>query len=105
TLTPAPAGGLWGYPASAAKACHGWGSKRENGCDNPRLDVDNIDCDPKIADPMNDGSGVIGGYFCSPENINLDNPKDGDKFAVGVQFYSNGGILGGGGNMIGKPRP
>jgi hypothetical protein len=25
--------------------------------------------------------------FCSPENINIDNPKMGDRFAVGVHFY------------------
>jgi hypothetical protein len=97
---------FWGYAASPTKACHGWGSKRLNDCDNPRLDVDNITCDPKIADPMNDGrstdGGFGGGYFCSPENINLDNPKDGDRFAVGVDFYFGGAL---GAPAIDKPRP
>jgi hypothetical protein len=45
------------------------------------LDQDNIQCDPSVADPMNTSD------FCSPENINLDNPHDGDRFAVGVQYY------------------
>src|SRR5439155_7435014 len=91
TNNPSP----WGYGQSPDAACHGWGSKRTAPCDNPRLDEDNISCDPKIADPMNTG-GVIGsfGAFCSPENMNLDNPKNGEKFVVGVHFYSTGAILG-----------
>ena len=40
---------------------------------NPRLDLDNI------------ADGAV------PENINLDNPKDGDVFRVGVNFYSGSG--------------
>src|SRR5262249_34925833 len=67
--------------------------------------VDNITCDPKIADPMSDGrtpDGGFGAYFCSPENINLDNPNDGDRFAVGVNFYSGGPLAA---PMIDKPRP
>jgi hypothetical protein len=72
---------LWGYPRSPDSACHGWSSSRTDGCDNPRLDQDNIECTPAVADPMNTTE------FCSPENINLDNPRDGDKFAVGVQYY------------------
>ena len=71
----------WGYARSPAAACHGWGSSRATECDNPRLDQDNIDCDPSIADPMDTMN------FCSPEKINIDNPKPGDKFAVGVHFY------------------
>src|SRR5205085_1751031 len=27
--------------------------------------------------------------FCGPENINLDNPKDNDRFVVGVNHYGN----------------
>jgi hypothetical protein len=71
----------WGYPASPDAVCHGWSSSRVDPCDNPRLDQDNIQCDPAVSDPMDTED------FCSPENINLDNPKDGDKFAVGVQYY------------------
>jgi hypothetical protein len=71
----------WGYARSPAAACHGWGSSRQMECDNPRLDQDNIDCDPNVSDPMDTEK------FCSPENINIDNPKMGDKFAVGVHFY------------------
>jgi hypothetical protein len=90
TNNPSP----WGYARSAPTACHGWGSKRDPtaACDNPRLDQDNITCDPKNPDPM-DGEGMnFEGYFCSPENINLDAPKDGEKFAIGVQFYDNSGL-------------
>jgi hypothetical protein len=71
----------WGYPRSPDAACHGWSSSRTEACDNPRLDQDNIECVPAVADPMNTTD------FCSPENINLDNPKNGDKFAIGVQYY------------------
>jgi hypothetical protein len=71
----------WGYPRSPDPACHGWSSSRSFDCDNPRLDQDNIECIPGESDPMNTTD------FCSPENINLDNPKNGEKFAVGVQYY------------------
>jgi hypothetical protein len=100
TANPSP----WGYPRSAPTACHGWGSKRDPmaDCDNPRLDQDNISCDPKNPDPMDaDGNGITG-YFCSPENINLDAPKNGEKFAIGVDFYDNGALLG---NAPQPPKP
>ncbi len=78
----------WGYARSPAASCQGWGSSRAgNSCDNPRLDQDNIECDPGVADPME--TGYIDGMFCTPENINIDNPKDGDKFVVGVQYYDD----------------
>jgi hypothetical protein len=77
----------WGYARSADTACHGWGSNRTQPCDNPRLDVDNIFCDPAEADPLKGGDDVEG--FCTPENINLDNPKDGERFVVGVHYYDN----------------
>jgi hypothetical protein len=82
TATPSP----WGYARSPDSACHGWGSSRpaDAACDNPRLDQDNIECDPAVADPMNARE------FCSPENINLDNPKAGERFAVGVHYYDGG---------------
>jgi hypothetical protein len=81
----------WGYARSPDNACHGWGSLRQEGCDNPRLDQDNIVCDPAVADPLDQGG--VGDGFCTPENINLDNPKDGDRFAVGVHFYDFDGTI------------
>jgi hypothetical protein len=32
---------------------------------------------------------LLGGEFCGPENINLDNPNDNDTFVVGVNHYHN----------------
>jgi len=81
----------WGYPRSAPDVCKGWGSRRDAlaQCDNPRLDMDNISCNPVVGDPLNYGLGGALG-FCGPENINLDNPKNGDRFAVGVHYYGSG---------------
>jgi hypothetical protein len=75
----------WGYAQSAMTACHGWGSQRIplSPCANPRLDRDNISCSRTQADPI----GITGGLFCGPENINLDNPRNGDKFLIGVNHY------------------
>lgn len=76
----------WGYAASAVTACNGWSSRGSftgGNCTNPRLDLDNVACDKTDADPTDSGN------FCSPENINLDNPKDGDRFAVAVNHYGN----------------
>jgi len=53
----------WGYPDSAPDACP------TDRCPNPRLDIDNIR-----------------GF--DPENINLDNPRDGDTFRVMVHMFS-----------------
>jgi hypothetical protein len=81
-----PNGGdpAWGYTSSPNSACSGWGSKRGplSTCTNPRLDLDNISCVRADPDPTHIG------LFCGPENINLDNPNDGDAFAVGVNFYN-----------------
>jgi hypothetical protein len=75
----------WGYTDSAVTACHGWGSKQQMAtCNNPRLDRDNITCDPSISDLLDD-------TFCGPENINLDNPNDNEKFIIGVNHYANHG--------------
>lgn len=88
-LTPGAKPG-WGYAASGTDACHGWGSLREpqQTCDNPRLDRDNLGCNTTIIDPTNPG-GLDNPLtaFCGPENINLDNPKAGDAFLVGVHYY------------------
>lgn len=49
------------------------------GCHNPRLDSDNIDCDPTETDPTGD--------FCNPENINIDFPST-DWTRIGVHYFS-----------------
>jgi hypothetical protein len=76
----------WGYANSAISSCIGWGSERSalgsQGCTNPRLDLDNISCLTADPNPLDIG------LFCGPENINLDNPNDGDSFVVGVNFYN-----------------
>ncbi|MDP9150923.1 MAG: hypothetical protein M3O36_13415 [Myxococcota bacterium] len=91
-------GPSWGYPDSPASACLGWSSKRHSvdglqyfqGCTNPRLDKDNIYCDKSIDDPTVDQT-ALGNEFCGPENINLDNPREGDRFAIGVNHFGNSG--------------
>ena len=55
----------WGYPDSTGLDCPGGTGT----CDNPRLDLDNISS-------------------FSPENINLDNPRDGETFRVMSHMYS-----------------
>ncbi|HEY1086740.1 MAG TPA: hypothetical protein VGE37_03565, partial [Archangium sp.] len=76
----------WGYANSPNSACLGWSSKRSPTgsqlCTNPRLDRDNVRCDRTISDPTNSA-------FCGPENINIDNPVNGDTFVVGVNHYGN----------------
>ncbi|MCC6215773.1 MAG: hypothetical protein IT376_12985 [Polyangiaceae bacterium] len=87
TGSPAPA---WGYPVSPTTACHGWGSRRDAfaACDNPRLDFDNISCDPLIKNPH----GFLGANdFCGAENINHDAPNDGDRFAIGAHAFAFSG--------------
>jgi hypothetical protein len=79
----------WGYPDSHSAACHGWGSLRASAssCTNPRLDRDNIFCTIGEKDPNAPMPGPNLG-FCGPENINLDNPNAGERFAVGIHCYS-----------------
>ncbi len=74
----------WGYERSPFASCHGWGSRRggSDGCDNPRLDSDNITCDTSETDPADTTS------FCAAENINIDAPGDGDRFAIGVHGFT-----------------
>jgi hypothetical protein len=86
----------WGYSNSPDSSCFGWSSKRSivlpipgnpiplpivQRCTNPRLDRDNVSCNRGQADPT-------GFDFCGPENTNLDNPKNGDTFAVGANHYA-----------------
>ena len=60
-------GGInWGYPASPGPTC---GRSEQAVCGNPRLDIDNVR-----------------GF--DPENINLDNPRDGDRFRYMVHMFS-----------------
>jgi hypothetical protein len=66
----------WGYANSPIAACSGspqgaqW--RALGYCANPRLDIDNN---------LSEGTGV-------PENINVDDPHDGDAFRVMVQNFT-----------------
>ena len=55
------------------------------GCHNPRLDLDNITCDPTVSD-----SDAFD--FCAPENVNIDFPPKHDWVRIGVHYYSNHGL-------------
>ncbi|WP_434041787.1 MULTISPECIES: hypothetical protein [Sorangium] len=57
----------------------------EMGCHNPRLDLDNANCDPTATSPDHE-------YFCAPENINVDFPPKRQWMRVGVHYYSHGGV-------------
>ncbi len=67
-------------PKGAGLAWQGFGM----GCHNPRLDADDIQCDPSVTDPSSS-------VFCSPENINVDYPPDSQWIRVGVHYYNNHG--------------
>ncbi|MCB9520769.1 MAG: hypothetical protein H6699_07835 [Myxococcales bacterium] len=60
-------GASWGYPDSPASECE------TAPCHNPRLDIDNIR-----------------GF--DPENINIDNPNDGDVFRVMAHKFSGSAL-------------
>ncbi len=66
----------WGYAPSPLEACEsgpqGTQWRRVGECTNPRLDIDNN---------LDEGIGL-------PENINLDDPNDGDTFRIMVQNFS-----------------
>lgn len=66
----------WGYEQTGVDACNRGpqGDQWEalGFCANPRLDIDNN---------LQEGTGL-------PENINIDNPRDGDRFRVMVQNWS-----------------
>lgn len=87
----------WGYSPGLPAECAGWGSQALEtnvACSNPRLDRDANGesgiCDSTVVNP-NGSSGS--GPFCGSENINLDNPADGDVFAVGMRFFSQSGSV------------
>lgn len=62
----------WGYAATAGMDCR---EPAPAGCNNPRLDIDNIST-----------RGV-------PENINIDNPNPNDTYRVAVNYYSGTGAV------------
>ncbi|MBN2359892.1 MAG: hypothetical protein JXR83_10595, partial [Deltaproteobacteria bacterium] len=66
--------GIWNYPNTAISNCTGPGSLGgfSGSCPNPRLDMDNVD--------------IVARYL--PENINLDNPGNGDQFRVMVHHWT-----------------
>jgi hypothetical protein len=68
--------GSWGYSSSPLAVCQGgpegadWISR--GSCENPRLDIDNF---------LQTDTG-------KPENINVDQPRDGESFRVMAHYYS-----------------
>jgi hypothetical protein len=64
----------WGYADTPLANCTGPGARGsfDTACPNPRLDIDNVAQSTEYV----------------PENINLDNPNDGDEFRVMVHHYS-----------------
>lgn len=66
----------WGYAASPLSACvngpHGPEWQAVGNCSNPRLDIDNN---------LAKASGT-------PENINVDSPREGESFRIMVQNFS-----------------
>jgi hypothetical protein len=54
------------------------------GCHNPRLDIDNIQCNFTVTDPTDPD-------WCGPENVNVDYPPLGQWFRMGVHYYYNHG--------------
>ena len=55
------------------------------GCHNPRLDLDNIFCDPLVTD-------VDDETFCAPENVNIDYPPKNEWVRIGVHYFSSHGL-------------
>ena len=55
------------------------------GCHNPRLDLDNIFCDPSVTD-------VDDLDFCAPENVNIDFPPKKQWTRIGVHYFSSHGL-------------
>jgi hypothetical protein len=71
----------WGYATSGLSVCSGtpngadWANLTPPGCRNPRLDIDNI-LDVGV-----------------PENVNIDNPNNGDQFRAMVHYYGQGSTV------------
>ena len=75
-LRMSPTRANWGYPNSGLEACEG-GPQGDQWrglgfCANPRLDIDNN---------LSEGTGL-------PENINVDNPRNGEGFRIMVQNFT-----------------
>ena len=67
---------------TAATNCVGWGSAATGAtCKNPRLDRDNISCTRSNTNPNSASS------FCGTENINIDNPADGSRYAIATVLF------------------
>ncbi|MBX3273927.1 MAG: hypothetical protein KF729_26925 [Sandaracinaceae bacterium] len=64
-------GPSWGYANTPAAMCFLPPGTLFGTCYNPRLDIDNI--------------ATTSSYV--PENINVDNPRDGDRFRVMVNYF------------------
>ncbi|MEE2789235.1 MAG: MopE-related protein [Myxococcota bacterium] len=66
----------WGYPNTDIMRCNGGPQGNQwaalGFCANPRLDIDNN---------LSEGTGL-------PENINIDNPADGDGYRIMVQNFT-----------------
>lgn len=56
------------------------------GCHSPRLDLDNISCNPTITDPSS-------ASFCAPEAISIDFPPNDQWIRVAVHYYSGSGLI------------
>lgn len=54
-------------------------------CWNPRLDVDDITCDPSVRDARDS-------RYCFPENVTVDSPPDAVTFRLMVNFYRDHGV-------------
>jgi hypothetical protein len=52
------------------------------GCHNPRLDIDNLSCDPTVTDTQDNA-------FCNPENVNIDYPPTDGWIRIAVNYWSN----------------
>jgi hypothetical protein len=65
----------WGYASSPIEHCTGPGARGTftDACPNPRLDIDNVSRSTEYV----------------PENINLDNPNEGDQFRVMVHHFTS----------------
>jgi hypothetical protein len=80
----------WYPPTPSLAACQGWGSRTTgSSCNNPRLDVDangtSGDCKAAQTNPHSTD-------FCGPENINIDNPGNGSRYAVGVKYFGGSAV-------------
>lgn len=92
TATPPDPVSWYLHPVEANNTCYfaprGVGQMWRNharGCHSPRLDLDNVTCNPTSTDPNT-------GDFCAPENVNIDFPPMGEWTRIGVHYYSSHGL-------------